>query len=111
MHDWSRDETDNVCLILLIRYFLCNGLEDFNPNSCADIDAIGNEDLLKSSSHFFLFSFLSEGLPEEKEYLYTSQLPKSSCSGTNVRVNLIFGRLDAVDERVCEKSDESKCGK
>jgi hypothetical protein len=39
----------------------------------------------------------------ENEYLYTSQLPKSSCSRTSVRVSLIFGRLDAVDERVCEK--------
>ncbi len=37
------------------------------------------------------------------EYLYTSQLPKSSCSRTRVRVNMIFGRLDAVDEKVCER--------
>ena len=39
----------------------------------------------------------------ENEYLYTSQLPKSSWSRTRVRVNIIFGRLDAVDEEVCEK--------
>jgi hypothetical protein len=39
----------------------------------------------------------------ENDNLYTSQLPKSSCSRTRVRVNIIFGRLDAVDEEVCEK--------